>query len=70
MANTNYDQVAQMSTDELTELLAETKAILNKMRFNHAVSPIEDSTQLRITRKKIARVLTELRKRELEEANK
>ena len=70
MANTNYDQVAQMSTDELIELLAETKAILSKMRFNHAVSPIEDSTQLRITRKKIARVLTELRKRELAEANK
>lgn len=69
MANSEYDQIAQMSTDELTELLSETRAILTKMRFNHTVSPIEDGTQLRKTRKKIARVLTELRKRELESAN-
>lgn len=70
MANTNYDQIAQLSTDELTELLGETKTILDKMRFNHAVSPIEDATQLRKTRKKVARIMTELRKRELETANK
>ena len=68
MANTKYEQIEQMTGDELTELLAETKAILGKMRFNHAVSPLEDSTELRRTKKKIARVLTELRKRELEKA--
>lgn len=70
MANTNYDQIAQLSTEELTELLGETRLILDKMRFNHAVSPIEDSTELRKTRKKVARIMTELRKRELETANK
>lgn len=69
MANNKYDQIAQMSTDELVELLEETRAILGKMRFNHAVSPIEDATQLTKTRKKIARVMTELRKRELQESN-
>ena len=69
MANKEYEQLAQMTTDELEELLVETRAILGKMRFNHTVSPIEDSTQLRKTKKKVARVLTELRKRELEESN-
>ena len=68
MANSKYEQIAQMTTDELNELLAETRAEQNKMRFNHAVSPVEDSTVLRNAKKTIARVLTELRKRELSES--
>lgn len=68
MANSKYEEIAQMSTDELVELHQETEAILTKMRFNHAVSPIEDSTTLKKVRKKIARILTEMRKRELEES--
>lgn len=68
MANSNYEEIAQMTTPELEELLEETRAILSKMRFNHAVSPIENSTQLGRTRKKIARVLTELNKRKAEES--
>ena len=68
MANSKYEQITQMSTPELEELLEESRAILSKMKFNHAVSPIEDSTQLGKARRKIARILTELNKREAEEA--
>jgi large subunit ribosomal protein L29 len=68
MANSKYEQIAGMSTPELEELLDETRVILQKMQFNHAVSPIEDSTQLGETRRKIARISTELRKRQLEES--
>ena len=66
--NTNYEQIIGMTTDEIVEDLDETRARLNKMRFNHAVSPIEDGTTLKKTKNHIARLMTELRKRELEES--
>jgi large subunit ribosomal protein L29 len=68
MANTKYEQIAQMETAELKEFLGETKAIYNKMRFNHAVSPVEDSTKIKAARKQIARINTELTKRQLAES--
>jgi len=40
-----------------------------KMRLNHAVSPIENPRNMRSTRKDIARILTELRRREIEASN-
>lgn len=70
MANKKYEDIVQMTTDEIIEALDESKERLNKMRFNHTVSPIEDSTQITKTRKRIARLMTELRKRELEETGK
>ncbi len=68
MANTKYEEVAQLSTEDLVEQLDEAKARLDKMRFNHAVSPIEDGTQLKNAKRQIARLMTELRKRELAES--
>lgn len=50
---------------ELRDKLAEERQTLHKLRFSHAVSPIENPMQLRTKRKDIARVLTELRKREI-----
>ena len=37
----------------------------DKLRFNHTVSPIDNPMQLRTKKKDVARILTELRKREL-----
>ena len=68
MANSKYYEVSQLSTDDIIEQLEDSKAKLGRMRFNHAVSPIEDSTQLKKLRKRIARLMTELRKRQLEES--
>ncbi len=68
MANTKYEEVEQLSTEDLVEQLDEAKARLGKMRFNHAVSPIEDGTQLKNAKRQIARLMTELRKRELAES--
>jgi len=36
------------------------------MRLNHSVNPLENPMKLRFTRKDIARLNTELRKRQLE----
>ena len=38
---------------------------LTKMKMNHAVSPLENPMLIRTTRRNIARLMTELRKREL-----
>jgi large subunit ribosomal protein L29 len=50
---------------ELQDKLQDERGTLNKLRFNHAVSPIDSPMQLRSKKKEVARILTELRKREL-----
>lgn len=57
--------LTELTVPELQDKLQETRATLDKLRFSHAVSPIESPVQLRTRRKDLARVLTELRKREL-----
>ena len=55
-----------MSTADLKEKLAETKAKLTEQRLNHAVNPMEDPMEIRKTRRTVARLATELTKRELQ----
>ena len=55
-------EVIEMTTDDLKERVA---AALNKMTMNHTVTPLENTMQIRAKRKDIARMMTELRKREL-----
>lgn len=62
--------IKDLSTDDLMEKLAEQKELLIKLKMNHAVSPLENPKQLGAIRKTIARVKTELRKRELQEVAK
>jgi large subunit ribosomal protein L29 len=50
---------------ELQDKLQEERNSLTKLRFNHTVSPVESPVMLRVKRKDVARILTELRKREL-----
>lgn len=50
---------------ELQDKLDSERDALTKLRFNHAVSPVESPAQLRITRKSVARILTEMRRREI-----
>lgn len=58
--------IKDLSTDDLNEKLLEQKEMLIKLRMSHAVSPLENPKQLFVIRKTIARVKTELRKRELQ----
>ena len=57
--------VAELSTPELKERLIEEKLQLSKLVLNHAISPIENPNKITEQRKTIARIKTELRKREL-----
>ena len=59
-----------MGTAELLERLEEEKKHLTRMKLNHAVSPLDNPHQITANRRVIARILTELKKREVEENNK
>ena len=58
----------EMATNELEDLLDQDQARIEKMKVNHMVSPLENPKQLTFARKTIARIQTELRSRELNEA--
>ena len=59
-------EITQMSVSEINEKLSEEKATLVKLELNHSVSPIENPLTIRGSRRTIARMITELRKREIE----
>lgn len=58
--------IIEMSTEELVGKLTEERTTLAKLNLAHAVSPLENPVQLRETKKTVARILTEVRRRELE----
>lgn len=57
--------LSQLSTEDLQEKVKEEKNALDKMHFAHAISPVENPMRIPHARKTIARMLTELRKREI-----
>ena len=62
--------LSQTSTADLQEKLKEERNALDKMFFTHSISPIENPMRIPHTKKSIARVMTEIRKRELSETKK
>lgn len=57
--------IKKLSIDELKENLKGEAQKLQKLQFAHAISPIENPMQIRVTRKNVARLETELRQKEL-----
>ena len=55
----------ELSDKDLRERWDAEKMQLVKMKINHAVSPLENPNLIRVTRKNIARINTEITKREL-----
>ena len=58
-------EIKDLTTEEIKEKIETEKLALTKMKMNHAVSPLENPMLIRTTRRNIARLMTELRKREL-----
>jgi large subunit ribosomal protein L29 len=63
-------ELKDLTVVELQDKLQEERSGLTKLRFAHTVSPVESPAQLRSKRKDVARILTELRKRELNTTSK
>lgn len=60
-------EIADLTTSEVKEKLEIELENYNKMRMNHAVSALENPIQIKMKRREIARLKTEMRKRELSE---
>jgi len=56
-------EIVELTTEGLTAQLSEEKVALNKLKFAHAVSAIENPNVLKAARKNIARISTEISKR-------
>ena len=58
-------EIRELTTQELIERIEAETANYTVMGLNHAISPLENPSQIAKLRKTIARMKTELRKREL-----
>lgn len=58
--------IIELSDADLIERLEEETKQLTRMRINHAVSPLDNPMKIKEYRRTIARIKTEIRKRELE----
>jgi large subunit ribosomal protein L29 len=56
-------EIKGLSDQELMDRISEEKAALNKMMLNHAISPVENPSKIRVNRRNIARMITEATKR-------
>ena len=55
-----------MSVADLRDRIEIEKANLDTMKINHAISPLEDTSKFRKTRRDIARMITILAQKEKE----
>lgn len=63
-------EIQALSLEELKERVNTEKTSSQNLRFAHSISPLENPLRIKQSRKLIARLNTELRKRELESASK
>ena len=57
--------LTDMPLNELNDLLNRERERLVKMKMSHAVSPLENPMQIKFARKTVARIMTELSRREI-----
>ena len=58
-------EIIELTTAEIIERISVTKEEYIRMCLNHTVNPLENPMKIRFTRRNIARLNTELRKRQL-----
>ena len=60
-------EIREMSVADLRDRIAVEKANLDTMKINHAISPLEDTSKFKKSRKDVARMLTVLTEKEKEQ---
>jgi large subunit ribosomal protein L29 len=61
----NISEIRELSTPDLLERLDTERTNLVRMKLNHAITPLDNPQKLKMVKVTIARLLTELRTREL-----
>ena len=63
-------EIRELATKDIHERLEDARLQLTKAKLNHAVSPLENTNVLKQMRATVAKLLTELRSREIAEQSK
>ncbi len=63
MKSRNADDIRQYTDDEILEKIAETKALINEIRYNHTITQVENPARIRVLRRDVARMYTVLTER-------
>ena len=58
-------EINKLETSELVEKLENAQAALHQMKLNHAITPLENPSQIKAARRDIAPMKSELHQREL-----
>jgi large subunit ribosomal protein L29 len=58
-------EIKELSTPDLIERIDTEKTMLVRMKLNHAITPLDNPQKVKEVKLTIARLLTELRTREL-----
>jgi large subunit ribosomal protein L29 len=60
-------EIKGLTTKEINERIENEQSFLGRQRMNHAVSPLDNPTKLKESRRIIARLKTILRQRQMNE---
>jgi large subunit ribosomal protein L29 len=60
-----YKDIQELTTKELKDLLADENISLTKTKVAHTVSPVDNPSKIKESKKTIAKIKTELKKRQI-----
>jgi len=63
-------EIKELSTKDLAERIDSEKELMVRLKLNHAVSPLDNPMKIKVSRRNVARMKTELVKRQLSENSK
>ncbi len=63
-------EIKELSTPDLIERIDTEKTMLVRLKLNHAITPLDNPQKIKQAKLSIARLLTELRSRELNSKTK
>lgn len=58
-------EIKELSTKKIQERIETSKSLLNQLTLNHSISPLDNPMQIKEARKTVAKLMTELRQREI-----
>ena len=58
-------EIKELNTKEVQERMAAQQEQLSRLKMNHAISPLDNPMQIKVVRRTVARLATELRQREI-----
>jgi large subunit ribosomal protein L29 len=58
-------EIRELSTPDILERIDTEKSMMVRMKLNHTITPLDNPQKLKEAKLTIARLMTELRKREL-----